>query len=357
MRSLNLVSAVDQVAAHLRAKLARKDWTGTMPGVLLLERELGVNRKTVEAALRQLEHEGLLAGQGAGRRRHIVRKGRPTEVRPLRVAILNYSKEYAHEMVYMGELVHELQQAGHTAFFTAKALLDLGMDVNRVAKYVRETPADAWVVCSASRPVLEWFAAGPKPAFALFGHRLGVPIAGAGPDKLASHTAVTRQLLALGHRRIVLLCREVRRLPVPGAPESAFLAELAAHGLRTGDFNLPAWDETIAGFHDLLTKLFLSTPPTALIVDEAPQFIAALQFLGRRRLKVPEQVSLVCTDPDPAFAWCQPEVAHICWDARPLVRRIVRWAARVSRGQRDVRQTFAPAEFVPGGTIGPAPRG
>ena len=36
-----------------------------------------------------------------------------------------------------------------------------------------------------------------------------------------------------------------------------------------------------------------------------------------------------------------------------MVRRIVRWAANVSRGKHDLRQTLTPAEFVPGGTIGP----
>ena len=83
-------------------------------------------------------------------------------------------------------------------------------------------------------------------------------------------------------------------------------------------------------------------------------YIAALQFCANRGLRVPQDVSLICTDADPTFAWCQPSVAHIRWDSRPVVRRIVRWAANVSCGQEDLRQTLTPAEFVPGGTIGPA---
>jgi DNA-binding LacI/PurR family transcriptional regulator len=71
---------------------------------------------------------------------------------------------------------------------------------------------------------------------------------------------------------------------------------------------------------------------------------------------VPEDVSLVCSDSDPTFAWCEPSIAHITWDSRPVVRRIVRWVANVSRGREDVRQNFGPAEFIPGGTIGPAPK-
>ena len=80
-----------------------------------------------------------------------------------------------------------------------------------------------------------------------------------------------------------------------------------------------------------------------------------MQFLIDRNLRVPQDISLVSTDADPVFAWCNPPIAHIHWDAQPVVRRIVRWAMGVSQGKRDTRQTLVPAEFFPGGTIGPAP--
>jgi len=37
-----------------------------------------------------------------------------------------------------------------------------------------------------------------------------------------------------------------------------------------------------------------------------------------------------------------------------VVRRVVRWAANVANGHPDTRQTLTKAEFVEGGTIGPA---
>lgn len=353
MLRVKVLSAVAQVAAHLREKLVRKQWTGTMPGVLRLEEELGINRKTVEAALRQLEREGLLAGQGPGRRRLIARNRGRAATRPMRVAIL-LGAVSDRKPDYVVEIQHALLEAGHAAFYPSKGMHDLGMDVKRVARFVGQTAADAWVVLAGSREVLEWFSAQATPSFALFGHRAGLPIAATGPNKIPAISAATRRLIALGHRRIALLCRKLRRLPEPGGSERAFLAELAAHGIATGAFNLPDWEETIEGFHGMLDSLFRVTPPTALIVDEAPQSFATLQFLARRGIPVPEKVSLICTDPDPVFDWCKPTISHIRWDAGPLVRRIVRWAANVSHGRTDARQTFVPAEFVPGGTIGPA---
>jgi DNA-binding LacI/PurR family transcriptional regulator len=99
--------------------------------------------------------------------------------------------------------------------------------------------------------------------------------------------------------------------------------------------------------------LYQLTPPTALIIDEAPIFTATQQYLARRGILAPRHVSLVCCEPDPAFDWFEPPITHIHWDSRPLVRRIVRWADNVARGKHDRRQGFTKADFVEGGTIGP----
>ncbi|MDG1072268.1 MAG: hypothetical protein P8P32_11695 [Akkermansiaceae bacterium] len=64
---------------------------------------------------------------------------------------------------------------------------------------------------------------------------------------------------------------------------------------------------------------------------------------------------MVCSEPDPTFAWCLPTIAHFNWDYRPVVRRVVRWAKNISHGKEDTRQTRIDAEFVEGGTIGKAP--
>lgn len=324
-----------------------------MPGVLRLEKELGVNRKTVEAGLRLLEKEGLLIPQGAGRRRRIALPESAIAKSPLRVAILLYEAADAG-LDYIVDLRHQLDQGGQGSVMASKTLRDLNMDMRQISALVTETMADAWVVTAGSRDVLTWFAAQPIPAFALFGRREGLPIAGIGPDKSPAYVAAVRKLLELGHRRISLLVHQERRIPEPGIPEKAAIAELVSHGVHTGPYNLPDWDEDADGFHQRLESLFRTTPPTALILDEAALFFAAQQFLMNRGLRVPGHVSLICTDHNPYFAWFRPSIAHIRWDSRLVVGRILRWASNVSRGRRDVRQSLTPAEFVPGGTIGPA---
>jgi len=352
MKSFRALTAIEQLAAHLRGEIQAGALGGTLPGVHRLAKELGVSPKSVVAAVAQLEHEGLLRGQGARRRCQIVPRVERGAA-GLRVAILLY--ESSDRMLpYVHDLEHQLQNAGHVPVFALKSLMDLGRDLRRVVGFVENHEADAWVVFAGSREILEWFAAQAVPAFALFGRRRGLPIAGTGPDKVPAMREVVRRLTGLGHRRIVLLAREERRRPHPGALEQAFLDELAAQGIATSSYNLPDWEETPEGFTRCLDGLFLVTRPTALLLDEAFFLTIAQQHLARRGILAPEHVSLICSDPDPSFEWFLPRVAHIDWDPRPVVRRIVRWVGHVAHGKDDRRQSETKTEFILGGTVGPA---
>lgn len=350
---MKLLSPAEQVAHRLRKDLSAGIWKQFMPGVLRLEADLGVNRKTVEAALQMLENEGWLERQGAGKRRKILRLAPQGKSHSLRVALLMHDPPMLKNWLTV-DLRHRLQQAGHRAFYAARCLTQLGMSVPQVARLVRRTAADVWVVNAASQEVLNWFHQQGISTFALYGRRRELPIAAAGPDKTHGYRMVVRKLVALGHKRIVLLALRSRRLPYPGAPERAFLEELEAHGIATSSYHLPDWEESAEGLHDLLDALFRVTPPTAFFIDEAYLFHAVKHRLARMGIKVPEDVSLVCTDPDPTFEWCLPSIAHLHWQAEPMIRRIVRWVDHASLGKEDVRQMDVPVHFAPGGTIAAA---
>jgi hypothetical protein len=64
----------------------------------------------------------------------------------------------------------------------------------------------------------------------------------------------------------------------------------------------------------------------------------------------------VSTDDDVALSHCDPPAACMRWDMRPVILRIVNWAANVSRGATDLQQTLTQAKFIPGSTIGPVSR-
>ena len=79
------------------------------------------------------------------------------------------------------------------------------------------------------------------------------------------------------------------------------------------------------------------------------------QFLLNRGLRVPQDLSLICMHQAPYFRRYQPAISHVRWNDQLIVNRIVRWAKNISHGKEDTRQTRIDAEFIEGGTVGPAP--
>lgn len=347
-------SLSEQVAFALRDGIRKGHWKEEMPGRNALAAQLGVNHKTVDAALKWLEKEGLLERQGVGRGRKILRNGEGGG-QQLRVMILAYEKcDWRSD--YLVEIVHRLQSAGHVARFAPKTMRDLGMKVERITRYVGKVDAEAWIVVAGSREVLDWFAQQSVPTFGLFGRLIHVDLAGTSPLKAPAYRKFVSRLVELGHRRISMLTRADRRRPSPGFLEQHFLDLLGEYGIPTGPYNLPDWDDTPEDFRRCLDSLFGRTPPTALIISEASLLIAAQQHLAIKGILSPRDVSLICGDESSAFDWCHPTIAHIRWDQEPIVRRVVRWTDQVSRGVDKRNKTATKAEFIEGGTVGPAPR-
>ena len=355
-------SLPELTAQTLREGLLAGRWGGTLPGEAKLALELDVGRNTVRAALRLLEAEGLLGGQGPGRSRAVA-GSRPGDERkrPLRVGVLLHERlvdENPGLHDTLSKLQHEAEQSGHVCFFSKPCQATLRHDAGRIANYLAGMRADAWVVVAPRREVAEWFAAQPFPAIAIGGSNPDVILAGTAALASPARVEAVRRLLALGHKRIVMICLSHLRQPAPSLPVLSFTAELDAHHIPWSyPYNVPEWEETPAGFRTLLTRLFAVSPPTALLIDETPRLMAVLGFLAERGLRVPEQVSLFVGQWDSSLAWADPPIAHVRWDNTPLVRRVVRWLAAVAKGCPDRKTILYPAEFVPGGSIGPVWKG
>lgn len=320
-----------------------------MPGVKSLVKRLGVNSRALSEAMKILEKEGYLVSQG-DRRQRLIALPEDHQAPSLSIQILLY-QPYDKQVDYLMDLQHRLRELGHAASIASKSQLDFTTDTTKLERYVRATPADAWIVMSGSHQILEWFAHSDVTTFGIFGRMQDLPIAGVRLAKIEATTKAVRRLHQLGHRRMVMLCHEDRRKPEPGHLERAFLDELESLGLQTGPYNLPDWPENVEGFHQMLHSLFTHTPPSALLIDTAGLFYATQQFLAQAGLRAPQDVSLICGDPDPSFEWSQPQVSHIAWDPDPVIRHVLRWARNLSLGKEDQRQRVVPVDFVEGGTI------
>jgi DNA-binding LacI/PurR family transcriptional regulator len=350
MEKWQILSAREQVTIYIRQSLISGRWQELMPGCDSLAAELGVGKDTVDTALTQLENEGLLIAQGKRKRRKIAFTPMKQETSARRFGLLLSERSDAQKS-YIGDLRMMLEQHGHQIIIAPKTMIELGMDLKKIGAMVEKMEIDGWIVLAGARDVLEWFAKRAKPAFAIFGRRKGLDLAGAGPEKISTLKEAVKVMANLGHKRIVLLTRKRRRSPSLGDFEQAFLLALEENGIKPTEYHIPDWEECIDGFHQRLKALFGITPPTALVLDEAPLFVAAQHFLSQKGIKIPDDVSLFCNDYDTCFSWCEPQISHIRWDSEPIIRHTLQWANNVGRGVVDKKQVLTDSEFVRGGTI------
>jgi len=354
-RISSLSNVTDQVVEILREGMLTGRWQDTLPGRDQLAAELGVSHTTMEAAMRRLAKDGMLVSQGAGKRRRIVLPEGKTIQPHFDVNILLYESVDRYSPLLMG-MLDQLNKNGITAKFASKSLLDLGMNAKRVSRFVRGTPCDAWIVAAGTHDVLESLSRQPVPVFGFFGGWSQLSIAGLGVSKDVQ--SVISRLVRLGHQRIVMLARGDFSNPQKYLFIREFQDALRNEGIEPGVQNLPAFGYQPEDLHDCMASLFRAKkPPTAIFVSEVPVMLAVRDYLARRGIITPRDVSLICYDHHHSFAWCKPVTAHYAWDVQPIYRRVVRWAKNVSLGKDDRRQTFTMSRFVEGGTIGRAPKG
>lgn len=99
--SFEILSPSAQVAGHLRKLIMQGHWGDELPGTPALSQETGIDRKTITAAIRLLEKEGILISPGLGKRRRIVvpKAQRKTG---LRVTLLLYEERDRTKLLILG---------------------------------------------------------------------------------------------------------------------------------------------------------------------------------------------------------------------------------------------------------------
>lgn len=307
MARRSFANVTDQLTDLLREGMISGRWRDTLPGRDQLAGELGVSHTTMEAAMRRLTKEGLLVSRGAGKRRRIVLSGCNVVPRDYRIHFLPY-ESLSPGLPQVLDLLAQLRKAGFAVESAPKSLLDLGMDVKRVAQLVQQNPADAWIVASGSREVLEWFIRQATPSYAYFGNKADIPIAGCSVRR--DMPMLIRRLGELGHRRIVLLIREEHLKPKHSFFVNLFLESLKEAGITPSSYNVPEWGYQPEGLRRCLDSLYRVTPPTVLITTEMSIMLAVRDFHASRGIIAPRDVSLISLDQSPFFKWCDPPVAH-----------------------------------------------
>jgi hypothetical protein len=367
MTKISRVSLADTTVEVLREGVVTGRWQGKMPGQLKLAKELGVSRRTLGTALARLAAEGVLSSAGP-RKVPVIPKASPVgakplagpvEIRPLRVALLimrPLSEMSATARQDVLEVMMNLQSSGHHGVLVVFPKGKNTQKTGYLRKLVKETPADAWLIHLGTAEILTWFVGSGLPAMALGGSGRGLKIASASADWVVFIGTVLDRLIGLGHRRIVLIAPGSARRPEPVRYVVEFRRKLIEAGVHPGEYHVPDWEETPGGLGKLLDELFRVTPPTAILCWAAHTVYGVQAWLKGRRLRSPEDVSIVSPWNDVACSWYSEDLRIACPIDSGIAlfhRRVRNWVRGVAMGKPDTRQTYILLRLDEGNSIGP----
>lgn len=338
----------EQLADELRRRLRLGEWGDRLPGQRVLMVQFGVSRPMLEKAVARLKVSGELAD---GRRRAAYRAVARKPGTGGTGSLLIYSlapEQHTNEALLLLERMLAVMPAPADRLRVDRIL---GVDeiVDRVLRHGASHVLMAFLPTEAEAPLL---AAGRR--LLVVGRRSP---GGAAPTVGTDHRVLLaeafRRVFAAGHKR--LSTPVWRKTPAFAAMvREVAAAEYARAGLpRSPEFDTPVIDDPLPGaMHDCVVKLFRITPPTALILHEFPQWMAATSVLSGLRLRVPEEVSTVLLLDAPELRSAHLAQSHFRQDTDRIVAATRTQLRRLHRGEAAPDIWVAPI-WVPGATLVP----
>lgn len=354
-------TVASQLAQHLRGEIARGAWRGWLPSERSLSARLQASRNSLRTALRQLEAEGLVEpSRGRGHRVLAARPAPETPPGPRTVGLLlpePIGRVRPLVALWIDELREMLPAHGcHLRVHTGRHYYG-AQPARALERLVAQEAHAAWILTLSAEPLQQWFALAGVPALvagSVFGD-LDLPFVDADNRASCRHAAGT--LLRHGHRRVALLLRRERR-PGDAESERGFLegmgrsrhAGVIAEVASCGDE-----PDSVASALDRLLRG--RRPPSALIVCNPYIYLTVQSLLARRRLRVPEDISLISRDDDPFLPFVVPQPARYAISPHSFACKLLHHVLQLLEHRAVApRQNRLLLKFVPGASISPPPR-
>lgn len=349
-------SLVAQTTAILRERIQSGVWTQWLPSEAELCAQLQVSRVTLRAALEQLHRERWLKG-GQGRRRQILRRATmtraPTSNKVVLLTPLPLSAVPSFIMFWVDNLREHLADAGYQ------------LEVNHGEACYGEHPERAlqrladrlrpagWVLFRSTEPMQQWFSARRLPVVVTGSRHEHMEFSSVDIDYRAACRHAVGLFLSRGHRRLALI-NPSSGLAGDKHSEAGFQEGAALAEKPDVEAVVAQHDATVPGICRAVdTLLQRPDPPTALLVSRARHVLTVMTHLGRRRIRVPQDMVLISRDDDSFLKHVVPTVARYSADPLLFARKISRVVLQLVRGSspgpRDYR--IMP-KFVPGETLG-----
>jgi DNA-binding LacI/PurR family transcriptional regulator len=348
------LSLVSQTVQSLRHGMNAGYWKEHLPAERELARQLQVGRKTLRAALMELEGEGAFDLSSRQRRRILlpVAKVR-AKAQKRTVGILIASPlqtMHARRMFVIQAVQEHLAKAGCATELHVRPRCFSAHPARALTQLQRDHPGVVWIVFGSKEPMQRCFIEQHVPCLIIGTCRPDIGLPSIDVDHRAACHHAGNVLWRKGHRRIALVL-----------PDDAFDGDAASeHGLRTAlhdkagvYLQIIRHDGTKANLCALLDKaLRTSTPSTAFLIARAKHALTVAMHLMRRGHALPRGRALISRDEEPFLESTTPTLARYSISLPLYARRIATSARRLAEtGTLPAIATRLMPEFIKGETV------
>lgn len=315
-------SLVTQTADIIREHIMTGEIKHTLPGEHTLAAELQVSRKTLRAALIILTNEKLLAESTPGARRKILAKPDRTTDRQQSVGILlpRPQDELHASSQDLFRALRKYMDARHvTLHFHHFPYHAPTHNRKRLETIFKSHHANVWIVWEMTLALSKLMEQLALPTVACGGATTDAiyNVAYDGPSAIQH---AFHKLIKAGHQRI---CHPIDH---GGTVNPSFANILKNQNIFTDDaLHFPSFDHTTGGMVTMLERLFKrKDPPTAFITGGPYSLITLITWLAKKKLSVPEDISILHIGSDPMLEAIIPQIDYYSTSYAPLARELSR---------------------------------
>lgn len=350
-------TAVFQVAAQIKADIEAGKWRKWLPNEREFSRQLRVCRSTLRSALTQLEQAGITkVRHGIG---HMVVKGsKKASGQQRNVCILTpqpLAQLRPHVALWVDEMKSLIHGANCELTLQCAPSLYRSHPAHALQRMLKANPAACWILMRSTPLIQHWFKRHNVPCVVAGSCFPGIDL----PSVTIDHRAITRhavgELLRNGHRRVALLTPAIfaaGKIAAAGDIESeqGFIEAARASAHSGVDAVVVRYKEPPSLMIGSLRRLLdRKNPPTGLVIANSNYYLTVITELARRRLCVPDDMSIISRDDDPFLDYIFPTPARYVLDPKLFASKMATTTLcvveRCAIGNKHIKLLL---EYVPG---------
>jgi len=355
--SSRFTSLSAQVSDALREQIRNRTWIEWLPSERTLAETLQVSRKTLRKALAQLQREGEVeAVRGLGNR--IITSGPSSASAPLEPVVtlltpdpVELMRPYtslwiSHLKSLLIEHDFRLRMVDSRKYFSRRPAAAL-------RKFTASQPASCWLLANSTEATQRWFSEQNLPCVVAGSCHRGIDLPHVDLDHYALCRHAAGVLLGAGHRRIALLNESSGRAGDLES-EAGFIAGVRESPHPDATPLVLHHEHSSESLNRALQRL-LSMPqmPTAILVSNGASYLTILSSLAQRKLRVPQDVSVLSRDDEPFLHFLVPRPAYYAANPHTFAKRLLKPVLQLLTGGTPLpRSTRILPTFVKGGSLG-----